>query len=335
MRTSKFVYPVFLLVFLLTISCGDSDEPILDDPDDDDGGSLEMKTGTWTTGLSMPVARKEIANATVFLDGKIYVVGGVERSGTISNRLDIYDIANDTWAEGENVPVQVWRATASAANGKLYLFGGYKSLNPFPFSPSKEVFEYDIGNDTWTQKGDMPVERGAAVSLTLNDRIYLIGGARNSALSRMDIYNPSSDSWGSSASMSRKRSGLSGVVHDGKIYVFGGYELINGGVVSTNTGEVFANGSWSSIASIPSEKLGIDVASLGEMIYLFGGTSNSELSAIQFDPVSNAWEEVNSMPTPVSFMGVAANGTSVFVLGGGPVNLNRSDAVRNNRVFNP
>ena len=48
----------------------------------------------------MPFARKEIANATIQLDGKIYVVGGVAGTGEISDALEIFDIHNNTWNTG-------------------------------------------------------------------------------------------------------------------------------------------------------------------------------------------------------------------------------------------
>ncbi len=83
--------------------------------------------GAWTTGLAaMSPGRAETAAGVI--NGKIYVVGGLTESGQskqFHNRLDIYDIATNSWTTG--APSDTLRAEAAAGviNSKLYVVGGY------------------------------------------------------------------------------------------------------------------------------------------------------------------------------------------------------------------
>lgn len=323
---------LYVLTGILFFSCGDddSDRMMMDGNKD----MMQINLGSWSLGPSIPTARKEIANATVVAENKIYVLGGVEQSGSISNKLEIYDIESGSWTAGSSIPKSVWRASAAVQNGTIYLFGGYQSLNPFPFNPSIEVYKYTIATDSWEQVSNMPIARGASSAVALGDKIHLVGGANTSALSRMDIYTPATDSWETAPSMSVTRSGLTAIAVDNKIYAFGGYDL-SAGVVSKSSAEVFDNGNWSSIANMSVERLGIDAAVINGVIYVMGGSSSSAQTNLSYTISTNSWTELASMPTPVSFMGVVSANDKVYAIGGGPENLNRTDAVSNVRIFEP
>lgn len=333
-----FQYPTFCLMFIFLVACGGSDEEVPTPQPDPDPDPVEdpEDLGTWTNAAAMPTSRKEIANATVVHDGKIYVFGGVASNATMTDKLEIYDIASDSWSTGSVLPFPVWRTCAAAVNGKIYVFGGYTSLTSFPFNPSNRVLEYNTTDDSWTEKQTMPVQRGAAVALTLDNKIHLIGGANNQALNRHDIYDPATDTWTAAAGMSTTRSGLTGAVSGNSIYVMGGYELGNSGVIAKRSVEVFNGGSWSSGVDMPISRLGIDAATFNGRILVFGGVPGTGVSlTLTFDPQANTWSTLQEMPIQVSFMGVAPGDDAIYVIGGGPVNLNRTDGVNRNRKFTP
>ena len=71
-----------------------------------------------------------------------------------------------------------------------------------------------------------------------------------------------------------------------------------------------------------------------DRIHVLAGVNSAELNAHDvYDPESDAWTQLDDMPDPVSFMGVAAVGDTIYVVGGGAVNLNRFDGLEVNRVF--
>ncbi len=293
--------------------------------------------GSWSTKAPIPTARKEIANSTVSLNGKIYVIGGVESNGTISNKVEVYEVASDSWSEVANLPIRVWRSSATALEGKIYVLGGYTSTAAFPFSPTDKVYEYDPLTDTWVEKSSLPSARGSLAAVTLNKRIHVLGGASSNALRIHQIYEPISDTWENSTSITGGRSGLSAVSYENKIYIMGGYFLQNG-VVQQNDLFVYDPGTedWSQLADMPANRVGIDVEVINNKIYVFGGEPSSPVSKLmEYNINSDTWTELTDMPTPVSFMGVAEVDGLLYAIGGGPVNLNRFDAVDLNRVYDP
>lgn len=79
--------------------------------------------GTWQTLTPMPHARKNPQIAE--LDGKIYVLGGTV-NGVWSRKLDVYDIASDTWSSLEDYPFEneFYAVCENRLVGKIYAIGG-------------------------------------------------------------------------------------------------------------------------------------------------------------------------------------------------------------------
>src|SRR5919204_2145735 len=68
---------------------------------------------TWQQATPMPDPRGEVAAARV--GSEIAVVGGFERGGAHSARVDAYPPARDTWRRPPNLPVSVDHPLAPAA----------------------------------------------------------------------------------------------------------------------------------------------------------------------------------------------------------------------------
>ena len=297
-------------------------------------GQLE---GEWFEKANMPTARKEIANAAVALDGKIYVVGGRLNGNQIGNTFERYDPLTNTWTTLTPYPITVWRATAAVANGQIYVFGGYQVINPFPFNPTNRVFCYHPSTDEWTEQANMLVPRGASVAVTLEDKIHLIGGASNTALSTHHLYDPTENEWTTVAPLSEARSGLTANVIDGKIYVCGGYFLSNG-VVSRSTTEVYDSitEEWTFAENMPIARLGLSSAVVDGKLYVFGGETNAAVPSktLEYDPQSDSWRQMTNIPETVNFAGAAAVKDSIFLMGGGAVNLT-DDGINKTFCFIP
>lgn len=293
--------------------------------------------GNWTEKAAMPTARKEIANAAVSLNDKIYVIGGRTPNGSISNAFEVYDPTTNEWQSLPAYPLSVWRATAASINGKIYVFGGYRIINPFPFNPSNRVFEYDPQNNSWAEKASMPFARGAAAAVALGSKIHLIGGASNTALNSHQVYDPDLNTWSNKANLQQARSGLTANVIGDKIYAAGGYFLSNG-VQSRNTLEVYdpAIDQWDFLRNLPIARLGLSSAVVQGRLYVFGGATNTQTpsTTLEYDPVSNSWRQMATTPKRVSFAGAAAIGDRIYLTGGGAVNLS-PDGINDLFCFTP
>jgi len=153
----------------------------------------DPETGSWTSKTPLPVP--VYGHASVVVNNKIYIISGITNN-MISNLVQIYDSATDTWSFGKTIPTAVGFAAAGATTGviapkRIYVIGG---------SIAADV--------AWDY-----------VMLNLNQ-----------------VYDPEADSWSGGTSMSTSRDGLGVAVVNDLLYAIGGYEIVigSGGIYALN-----------------------------------------------------------------------------------------------------
>lgn len=153
----------------------------------------------------------------------------------------------------------------------------------------------------WVQIADWPGTTDGAGAMvgdpTVGGKVYTIGGDTEGVKSAACyVYDPSTDSWDSIASMNHARSGKPGVVyHAGKVYVFGG----------DSTGvkvEVYdvASDSWTELTDMPRGYTGTGLGGgwairYGGIIYVGPVTTGGFGATIQHDRyniASDTWTNV-------------------------------------------
>jgi len=169
------------------------------------------------------------AFSTSVVNGKIYAIGGwnaVPGGGVNFSVVEEYDPVTDTWTKKTDMPTARGWLSASALNGKIYVFGGENG------SRLSTVEEYDPKTDKWTKKADMPTARNALSTGTVDGKIYSVGGvsAAGTELRLVEEYDPITDTWIRKADMLFARDAPSTSVIGGKIYAIGGFF---GGPIST------------------------------------------------------------------------------------------------------
>jgi hypothetical protein len=112
------------------------------------------------------------------------IAGSDDEANT--NRVDIYDIESNSWSTGAPFPLAT-QTEAVLVNDKIITMGGYDG------TVRDEIFEYDIANDTWTQRGTMPYPTSAHRMIVYNDFIYTIGDYAD--LNRLMRYSVNDSSW--------------------------------------------------------------------------------------------------------------------------------------------
>ena len=85
----------------------------------------------------MPTPRTEVT--AVVLKGEIYVIGGFDESGQVTEIVEVYNITNNTWTKAAPLPEPLHHTAAASYNDKIYVVGGYTA----PSSPSNKLFIYD------------------------------------------------------------------------------------------------------------------------------------------------------------------------------------------------
>ena len=274
--------------------------------------------GQWITRAPLPSARQEMPHAVI--DGKIYVVGGIDGGRTATNVMEVYDPVLDLWSPAMALPVAMHHLGVAAAGGKLYVLGGYIGNT---FNPSDRVFEYDPATDGWTEKRRMPASRGAHVTVTVDDKIYAIGGAAfGTALGTNQMYDPATDSWETRQAMPSVREHLAATALNGRIYVIGGRVPSNFGLTNVRTLEAYdpATDTWEALQGMPTARGGLAAAALHDKIYVFGGEFPGVFSQNEeYDPATDSWRPMAPMPAPRHGIGAVAVADTIFIIGGGPV----------------
>ena len=274
--------------------------------------------GRWITRAPLPSARQEMPHAVI--DGRIYVVGGIDGDRAATNVMEVYDPALDLWSPAKALPVAMHHLGVAAAQGKLYVLGGYLGNS---FNPNNRVFEYDPATDGWTEKTPMPTARGAHVAVTVDDKIYAIGGAAfGTALGTNQTYDPATDTWATRRAMPSPREHLAATAWDGRIYVIGGRVPSNFGLVNVRTLEVYdpATDAWEELQGMPTARGGLAAAALHDKIYVFGGEFPDVFSQNEeYDPATDSWRPMEPMPVPRHGIGAVAVADTIFIIGGGPV----------------
>jgi N-acetylneuraminic acid mutarotase len=277
----------------------------------------------WTAGAPMPTSRTEITAAV--LEDDIYVIGGFDEFGQVTDIVEVYNIANNTWSRAAApLPEPLHHTAAASYNGKIYVVGGYTA----PWSPTNRLFIYDPIQNRWQEGTPMPTARGALNVNFVNETLYAIGGDSDGPLGSNEAYDPSSDTWTSKASMPTARHHAGSAVVDGKIFVIGGRVSDSLENISVNEAYDPEQDRWiTDLEAMPSERSGIAAAAVSLVnssnIYVFGGEEPSKTfnNNERYDVRTNEW--TSERPMQLARHGLAAavyteDDDKIYVIGGGP-----------------
>jgi len=146
----------------------------------------------WTKKADMPTGRAGLS--TSVLNGKIYAICGIPmniQGNTAISAVEEYDPIADKWTRKADMPTPRNSPSSCVLNGKMYVIGGNKTINGNNnMLSSMEIFDPIM--DTWTEKANMLIARGASTASVVDGKIYSIGGYNDDdvALSTVEEYTP-------------------------------------------------------------------------------------------------------------------------------------------------
>lgn len=151
--------------------------------------AYDVSENTWYSKADMHFARKN--HAATELNGKIYVVGGIDTCCERLDTMEVYDPAANEWT-AHTMPFARAGSAAGAINGKLYVATGsdlWVSGDPTWYY-TDELWEYDPVSDSWTELAPIPTERFAPVAGVIGGRLYVAGGLSDVELGTLEVYTP-------------------------------------------------------------------------------------------------------------------------------------------------
>jgi len=213
-------------------------------------------------------------------------------------------------------------ATATALDGKIYVFGGYAggnhSLRSWEwYMPETGTWDRIYGN--WMLK-----HRAHLTSAPLDGKIYIIGGyttVTDECLNVVTRFDPGDNSFAYVESLPVAMCFMRAAALNGKIYVTGGMDN-NDNLLSTLYQYDPAEDTWTQKAAMSVPRFEHGTVAVNGKIYAFGGLESWEdeetynPSGEVYNPETNEWSPMAAMPMGLGRFGATTDGRYIYVAGG-------------------
>jgi N-acetylneuraminic acid mutarotase len=167
-----------------------------------------------------------------------------------------------------------------------------------------------ITNPPWKTKTSMPMARSAMGSVTVDGKIYIVGGAGGDETM---VYDPATDTWTFAASIPTDREQLTVSAVNGKIYAIGGY-----GDLDTVEEYDPITDTWATKSPMPTGRHGLASSVVNDKIYAIGGSPlGAAFNTVEeYDPATDSWTTKTAMPTVRDKLAAAAVNGKIYAIGG-------------------
>jgi len=275
--------------------------------------AFDENTLTWNVSAALPVGKERQYASSCSWNGKGFLFGGVDCSGTYQNDFWTYDPITDNWTELNALPSGGRAGMVQfVLNDTMYCVGGKNASGTL-----NEVWAFSFSTQTWIQKNNLPSDgiwRG--IAFTFQNKGY-VGLGKNNLNNQTGInseilkYDSNLDSWSVVPNLNwGTRSYIGHTQTDSLLFLFGGLSETNQILVSTERIHLtdFTTDILADFPSIP-RKGGVSFLVQNDLYYSTGVSTDTrfnetwklsavasidELSTNQFDVFPNpATIEIN------------------------------------------
>ncbi|WII70535.1 kelch repeat-containing protein [Bdellovibrio sp. 22V] len=285
--------------------------------------------------VQYPQIARVLNTSTTLPNGKILVAGGaLNRSTTPTNlalsSAEIYDPETGVWSQAASLPQERLSHTATLLqNGKVLFIGGAIN-NVITTACLATASLYDPSTDTWSSAASLTTGRCFHTATLLPDGRVMVAGGRTensislvtaNYISSVEIYNPTTNTWASAASMTAQRANHSAIVlKSGKVFIVGGR---NTSTLVTTALYTPSSNTWAAGPSLTKSRKDHTTTLLPDgKVVIIGGMDNLTLLAdtTVYDPTAGAvgsFSNGPAMPAVRKLHTATLVGNRVFVVGGG------------------
>ncbi|HAK51466.1 MAG TPA: hypothetical protein DCM54_06125 [Gammaproteobacteria bacterium] len=215
----------------------------------------------WRQLDDMPVGKWE--PASLVMDGKLVVLGGYEDNVMSSKRVDIFDPADGSWTQLQDLPSALSHVNLVEQGDTFWFAGGMKDkISPAKDHIIAEVWQFNPGLDRYSAAPLLPEKRGAGCLERIGSALHYISGLKE------DRDTDGEEHW----------------------------------VLDLDEWEKTGNGQWREAAPIPVPRNQHSSALLNGKIHVIGGQFHHDSEQIDqaridiYDPATDTWEEGPSLP---------------------------------------
>ncbi len=230
--------------------------------------------------------------------------------------------ASSVWRGLPSMPTARQQVGATVSHGVAWIFGGLTNG-----AATKKVEGYDPAISTWESGPNLPLALHHELAVVYRGEMVVMGGwfpagsvVDGNVSNRVFVLR--NDAWVELPPMNHARAAGAAAVVGDKIIVTGGqanHELV------TQT-EVFDGTKWTDVANIPTPRDHLAGVANRRYFFAVGGralSADKNLGAVErYDPATNLWVTLPSLPTPRGGLGAAIVGRRLVTLGGeGPTSV--------------
>jgi N-acetylneuraminic acid mutarotase len=173
----------------------------------------------------------------------------------------------------------------------------------------------------WEKASPLPTERYDFGSAVFDNKLYIVGGLVLPSpwvpTNRVDVYDPSTDSWTRLADYPKVVHHEGVVACNNELYVIAGYWLRIWPSFSVYRYRAAEN-AWERRADIPIARGAAGAVCVSNKIYVVGGENEQGQlqSLVVYDTTKDTWEHKSPMPTAREHVAVVAAEDKIFAIGG-------------------
>ena len=169
----------------------------------------------WEEGAPAPVGR--VDHTAAWLNGLVYVGGGMVTGVKPSNNINCYDPVNNSWSSPINTPYCHFAMTP--LNNKLLIAGGWDKS----YKKTTQILTMAAGQlKNYTK---MSTARSHATATGHQGMLIITGGVddKGKRLSSTELFDSSNGQWYVTNDLPQPHSSLRSVIVDNILYLLGGY----------------------------------------------------------------------------------------------------------------
>jgi len=304
---------------------------------DADNDSRDWYSNIWMLDLANPesgwtsreVPFERRALASVAIDGKILVIGGMTSERGPTDKVVLYDPATDSWVDAPKFPTQAFGVAADNANGKV-----------IASAADGAVYAWTPADNRWNEIGAFTFPRFFhQMAADHNGDVLAIGGIsrgmRPSSLERLpigtlDTENAIVKHWQiPTPSDAKNRQAF--FMRDGWVYMFGGnnstgqHDFEEENFLAEGYKMNLATMTWRKCSEYPMPRQSIQTMMSDDMStgFALGGfgygddAAHTHVEGCTYDFKTDSWDVSGPhLPVSRSQFGLAQNGDEYWVFGG-------------------
>jgi N-acetylneuraminic acid mutarotase len=234
-------------------------------------------------------------------------------SATFSNvSITTAGVEASAWSDGATALMPRWESDCFTYNGEMYVFGGFidRSLDA-----TAECDAYNPTTNTWRYVTTIPEGPLTHMALALDDdTVYMAGGnigafgnySAGVATSAVVSYDLTTGVWSTFASLPTSVTSGGMVCINNELIYYGGINATSTVDQSTTYSLDLTNPNprWVTDAPMPDARNHIGYCAINGIAYAVGGehlynqTGGNVSDVDAFNPVTNTWAKVASLPMP-------------------------------------